>query len=80
MGVPRRFLSLLVASAVCAGVALTASTPAPVLVYSHTAERTSYLANAVIWKDPGPPLAGADQGRSSGRVASSDRERGWPTD
>ena len=54
MGVPRRFLSLLVASAVCAGVALTASTPAPVFVYSHTAERTSYLANAVIWKDPGP--------------------------
>lgn len=53
MGVPRRFLSLLVASAVCACVALTASTSAPVFLYSHAAERTTYLANAVIWKDPG---------------------------
>ena len=79
MGVPRRFLSLLVASAVCAGVALTASTPAPVFVYSHTAERTSYLANAVIWKDPGSSRR-SRSGWSSGRVASGDRERGWPTD
>jgi len=54
MGVSRRFVSLLVASAVCACVALTASTSAPVVLYSHPAERTSYLANAVIWKDPGP--------------------------
>ena len=54
MGVPRRFLSLLAASAACACVALTASTSVLVILYSHPVERTSYLANAVIWKDPGP--------------------------
>ena len=54
MGMPRRFVSLLVLLAVCAGGALTASTSAPVVLYSHEAERTSYLANAVIWRDPGP--------------------------
>ena len=80
MGMPRRFVSLLVVLAVCAGGALTASTSAPVVLYSHEAERTSYLANAVIWRDPGPLSPGADQGWPRGGVASRDRGRGWPAD
>ena len=36
------------------GVALAAQTPPPLFIYTHTAERARYLANAIIWRDPGP--------------------------
>jgi hypothetical protein len=33
---------------------LFAQTPSPLFIYTHAAERNNYLANAVIWRDPGP--------------------------
>jgi hypothetical protein len=36
------------------GVTLAAQTPLPLFIYTHSAERARYLANAVIWRDPGP--------------------------
>ena len=35
------------------GVALAAQAP-PLFIYTHPAERARYLANATIWRDPGP--------------------------
>ena len=50
----RRFFSLLVVVSVLLGWTLAAEAPAPRFVFTHAAERTGYLANAVIWRDPGP--------------------------
>jgi hypothetical protein len=36
------------------GVTLAAQTPLPLFIYTHPAERARYMANAVIWRDPGP--------------------------
>ena len=37
------------------GVTLAAQTsPQPLFIYTNAAERARYLANAVIWRDPGP--------------------------
>ena len=36
------------------GLTLSAQRPAPEFIYTHAAERTAYLANALIWRDPGP--------------------------
>jgi hypothetical protein len=36
------------------GVALAAQVPAPLFIYTHPGERARYLADAVIWRDPGP--------------------------
>jgi hypothetical protein len=37
------------------GITLAAQTPpTPLFIYTHAAERARYLANAVIWRDPGP--------------------------
>jgi hypothetical protein len=35
-------------------VTLAAQTAPPLFIYTHDAERNRYLANAVIWRDPGP--------------------------
>lgn len=49
----RHLLSIVVCSLVL-GTTFTAQTQSPAFIYSHTAERKDYLANAVIWRDPGP--------------------------
>src|SRR5262245_5184568 len=35
-------------------VTLAAQTQPPLFIYTHAEGRTRYLANAVIWQDPGP--------------------------
>ena len=54
MSVSHRFAGALGIS-VALAVALSAQTgPSPAFIYSHQDTRISYLANAVIWRDPGP--------------------------
>src|SRR3954468_13371298 len=37
------------------GLTLAAQTiPHPLFIYAHDVDRARYLANAVIWRDPGP--------------------------
>jgi hypothetical protein len=49
----RRFPGVLAALVVGT---LSAQAPSPLFIYTHAAERSNYLANAVIWRDPGPLL------------------------
>ena len=54
MSVSHRF-ALALGISVALAVALSAQTgPSPAFIYSHQDTRMSYLANAVIWRDPGP--------------------------
>jgi hypothetical protein len=54
MSVSHRF-ALALGISVALAVALSAQTgPSPAFIYSHQDTRMGYLANAVIWRDPGP--------------------------